>query len=295
MSMIPFSILPRSMFNMNEWFKPMDTLVPFMPTTLDMFDPFDELDHAVARNMQWLNKPEFIKPFDFPTVPQKYRITVDVCGYTPQSIKTEWKDGKLVVTGREEVKHEGEDFSIKEFKKTYELPTNAEPEKLVSFATSNGQLVIEVPLKEMTGFMNNELFPQVTDQIDGGKQVWFNCTLPQGVDPSKVHVTCKDRDVIIKVDDVKKKPDGISKMHFYKRSTMPPNTKFEDLKCTFDNGKNTLSIKAPIDMDYHPHHVHRSVPIEWTKGEQTKTTMPICGTKPTTQCCGPKSTCTTTH
>jgi HSP20 family molecular chaperone IbpA len=272
---------------MDQWFKPMDTLVPFTPTTmmpftpttLDMFDPFDELDHSVARNMQWLNKPEFIKPFDFPNVPQKYRITLDIFGFSPKSIKTEWVNNKLVVTGREEVRHEGEDFTIKEFKKTYELPTNAEHEKLVSFVTSHGQLVLEVPLKEAPMFMNAELFPQVLDQMDGTKQVWFNTTLPAGIDPTKVHVTCKDRDIIIKAEDIRKKPDGISKMHYYKRSTLPPNTNFESLKCTFD--KNMIEIKAPLDMDYKPHHVHRNVPIEWLKhpkpfavGDSTTTTTP---------------------
>jgi hypothetical protein len=69
MSLIPHSILPRSLFNMDQWFAPMNTLTPFTPSTLELFDPFDELDNSIARNMQWLTKPDFIKPFDFPTVP----------------------------------------------------------------------------------------------------------------------------------------------------------------------------------------------------------------------------------
>lgn len=264
MSLIPHTIIPRSMFNMDQWFKPMDVMQPFSQNTMDMFDPFDELDHSIARNMQWLNKPEFIKPFDFPTVPQKYRITLDIFGYNPKSIKTEWKDNKFVVSAREEVHHEGEgDFSVKEFKKTYELPTNAEHDKLVSFATPNGHLVVEFPLKDAPTFQNAELFPQVLDLPNGEKQVWMNCTLPVGIDPTKVHVTCKDRDVIIKAEDIRKKPDGISKMHYYKRSTLPPNTNWDKLHCTFD--KNMIEIKAPLDLDYKHHHVHRTVPITWLK------------------------------
>jgi len=260
---IPHSIAPRSSFNMDQWAKPMNSALATNPTSLCNFDPFDELDHAIGRNFQWLNKPDFIKPLDFPNVPQKYRITLDIFGYSPKSIKTEWKDNRLVVSGREEIRHEGEDFSVKEFKKTYELPVNAEHEKLVSFATSHGQLVLEVPLKEAPMFMNAELFPQVLEEMDGGKVVWMNCTLPHGLDPTKVHVTCKDRDIIIKAEDIRRKPDGISKMHYYKRSTLPPNTNFEQIKCTFDN--NMIEIKAPLDMDWTPHHIHRSVPIEWLK------------------------------
>jgi HSP20 family molecular chaperone IbpA len=201
---------------------------------------------------------------------------LDITGYNPKSIKTEWKDNKLIVSGREEVRHEGvDDFSVREFKKTYELPPNAEPEKLVSFAT-HGQIVFEVPLKNLTPtFTTSELYPQIQDQIDGGKQVYMNCSLPTDIDPKKVQVTCKDRDIIIKAEDIKKRPDGISKMHYYKRSTLPPNTKFEELKCTFDNNK--LEIKAPLDLEYKPHHIYRTVPIEWTKSA----TPQVC---PTTAC-----------
>jgi HSP20 family molecular chaperone IbpA len=263
MSIIPFNFIPRSMFNMNQWFKPLDVAFPFPQNTLDMFDAFDELDNKVARNLEWINKPDFIKAFDFPTIPQKYRITLDTFGYDPKSIKTEYKAGKLIVTGREETKEETTgDFHVKEFKKTFELPVNAEPERLAVFMTMPGQLVIDVPLKETPTFKNCELYPQVTDKMDGGKEVWFNCTLPTGIDPTKVHVSVKDRDVIVKMDDIKKKPDGVSKMHYYKRSSLPPNTKFEDLKCVYDEDSNKLCIKAPLDMDFKKHLMHCNYPVE---------------------------------
>jgi len=284
--------MPRSMFNTDQWIKPLETmektmgkwikpfttpfttpttptatdLVPYSPTTLDLFDPFDELDHTIGRNMQWLNKPDWMPTtLALPKVPQKYRITVDIFGYSPESIKTEWVNNKLVVTGKEEVKHEGEDFSVKQFKKTYEVPVNADHNKLVSFVTGHGQLVLEVPLKEAQFFNNAELFPQIVDHMDGGKEVFMNCTLPTFIDPTKVHVTCKDRDIIIKAEDIKKKPDGITKYHYYKRSTMPENTKFEEMKCTFDN--NMISFKAPLDMEYKPHHWWKHVPIEYLHGK----------------------------
>jgi len=295
--MIPFTYMPRSLFNMDDWFKPIDkmttqfptvpfptttfpgtpewfktfdkSLMPTMPTTLDVFDPFDELDTTLGRNMWWLNKPEWMTtPFGLPKVPQKFRITIDIFGYDPKSIKTEFINNKLVVTGKEEVKHEGEDFSIKEFKKTFEIPPNAEVDKLVSFVTGHGQLVLEIPLKEAQFFKTQELIPQIVDKMDGGKEVAMNCTLPAGIEPSKVHVTCKDRDLIIKFHDTKKKPDGISKVWFYKRSSWPENTKFEDLKCTFDN--NVVSIKAPLDMEFKPHHMWKSVPIDFKPAVTSK-------------------------
>jgi HSP20 family molecular chaperone IbpA len=248
--------MPRAFFDMNQWIKPLSTM-PFAPTTLEIFDPFDNMDTMLGHNMHWLNKPEFKSLF--PAVPQKYRITVDCFGYKPKSITCNWINNKLVVCGREEVKDEHEDFSIKEFKKSYDLPVNAVPEKLVSFFTG-GQFVIDVPLKETPLFKNSELVPQIIDTMEGGKVVEMTCAIPEGICPTKIHVTCKDRDLIIKAEDCQKKPDGITKFHYFKKSTFPVNTKFEDVKCTFD--KNLLTIKAPLDMDFKAHMCSLNVPVK---------------------------------
>ena len=100
----------------------------------------------LARNFHWINKPEFLKQFQTSTrVPQKYRVVVDCAGYEPKSIKTEISGRKLTVTGREEYKTGTDDFSTKEFKKAYDLPTHAETDKMVSFMTPYGNLIIEFP------------------------------------------------------------------------------------------------------------------------------------------------------
>jgi len=100
--------------------------------------------------LTWINKPwtEALLPL-MPKVPQKYRITVDCAGFSPSSIKTELKDDKksIVVSGKEEYKKSSDDFSNKEFKKTYMLPENCEKDKMISFMTVGDRLVIEFPLK----------------------------------------------------------------------------------------------------------------------------------------------------
>jgi len=257
MALIPHAFFPRSMFDMDKWMQPGHT----GPSTLDLFDPFDELDHTISRNLEWLNKPEFgLNPL-FPRVPQKYRITVDCSGYSPKSIKTEVKEGILTVSAREEDKHENDDFSIKEFKKTYKLPENSEVDKLVSFMTAQGQLVIEVPLREKEFHLNMDLFPKIVDTENGGKAVTLKFQVPENIDPSKVHVHIKDRDLIVKAEDKIEKPDSISRFFYYKRTTLPENTQFDSLKCNYDN--HQLSISAPLNLDYKPHH-RKVVPIEHT-------------------------------
>lgn len=173
MSLTPFGFIPsipRSMFDMDLWHRPigMDLMrrsLDFGPSTLDLFDPFDELDQMVSRNLMWLSRPDFMRPIFPVKVPQKYRITLDCSGYTPQSIKTEISGNRIHVSGREEEKISGENYSIKEFKKSYDLPINAETDKMASFMTSNGQLVIEIPLKspEPLNLFDEDFFPKVSD------------------------------------------------------------------------------------------------------------------------------------
>lgn len=246
MSLIPHGFFPRSQMDMDMWRRPFGEL-----STLEAFDPFDELDNTIGRNMQWLSRPEFAVP-SMPKVPQKYRITLDCTGYAPKSIKTEFgKDNKLTVSAREEQKDESGDYHIKEFKKTYTLPAHAEPEKLVSFVTGDGELCIEVPLKETAQHADADLFPKIVD-VNGGKQVQMQFAVPENIKPEHIHVNIKDRCLVVKAEEKKVKPDGVSKFHYYKKTTLPENTDFNGLKCNYDQATHKISVQAPIHLDWAP-------------------------------------------
>jgi len=258
MSLIPHGFFPRSAFDMDRWIDPVQHAGGH--NTMDLFDAFDELDHMMSRNLQWLARPQFETQLQQPIVPQKYRITLDCVGYSPASISTDVKGNKLTVTGKEETKDEHGDFHVKEFKKTYALPAHAETNKLASFMTRNGQLVIEMPLKEIAKHSNDDLFPRVVDvPATGGKQVQMKFHVPETIDPSKLHVSVKNRDLIVKAEDKVEKPDGVSRFYYYKRTTMPENTDFAALKCNF-NPDHSINIDAPIDLNFK--HGHRTIPIE---------------------------------
>jgi HSP20 family molecular chaperone IbpA len=246
------------MFDMDQWMK-----APFIGTsTLDLFDPYDELDNTISRNLHWLNKPDFLQTAILPKIPQKYRITVDCAGFKHESIKTQIKDNKLIVSGKEEEKTPGkEDYMIKDFKKTYDLPDNAQSDKLVSFMTSGGGLVIEVPLKETKKSPDSNLFPQIINEKDGNKSVAMDFNLPENINPSKVNVNIKDRDLILRVEDKVDQPDKISRFEFYQRTTLPENTKFDELKCVVD--KNQIHVTAPLNLNLE--RTSRSIPIETKK------------------------------
>lgn len=172
----------------------------------------------ISRNLNWLSRPEFLNYMPlFPKVPQKYRISIDCSGFSPKSIKTDLKGNKLVVHGQEESKVEGtHDYSKREFRKTFDLPANAEHDKMVSFMTGNGNLIVELPLKETKTSPNSDLYPHIVDNPDGTKNVSMKFTLPPNVDPAKAHVMVKDRDLILRVEDKVERPDLTSKYYFYK-------------------------------------------------------------------------------
>lgn len=274
MSLIPHGFFPRSKFDYDIWHRPLS--VGLSPSTLDLFDPFDALDHNLCRNLLWIDRPDFlhdvIGPM-VPRVPHKYRITVDCHGYNPKSINTEITadKSKLIVSAKENegVSANGdEDYSIKEFRRSYKLPKDVETDKMVSFVTGDGHLVIEFPVRESDEAKTKkrresagDLFPVITEDESGQKRVRMSLDLPDSFDPSKVKVTCKDRDVIVQAEDKVDKPDGMSQFYYYRRSTLPDNTDFDALKCTID--KNKLMIEAPCHANSRPS--HRSIPVESKK------------------------------
>lgn len=245
---------------MDEWIR----AAPYGLSTLDVFDPFDELDHTISRNLSWLDRPEFLNTMPLlPKVPQKYRITIDCTGFSPKAIKHEFKSNKLIVSGREESRQEskepgGEDFSIREFKKSFELPKHAEHDKLVSFMAPDGHLVFEMPLKETKTSPNSELVPQITENQNGTKNVTMKFALPPECDSSKASVMVKDRDLIFRCEDKVEKPDKIAKYYIYKRTTLPENTEFEKLNCVQEG--NQIVCCAPLNTEFK--RSYRTVPIE---------------------------------
>lgn len=85
---------------------------------------------------------------------------------------------------------------------------------------------------------------QYAPKVTGDGRVAIDITLPDHVDPSKVNVSCKDREIIIKAEDRQDRADGHSSFSFYQRSTLPPETDLNQMRATINN--NRLSITAPV-------------------------------------------------
>lgn len=258
MSLLKPQYFPRSMFE-THWPAEGQKKDPLM---LDMFDPYDELDRSIAKNLYWIDRPKFLKEIlEQPRVPHKFRITLDCLGFDSDTIKIKVKNKKIIVSGGNGRVDLGDgDFIHKEFRRTFDIPDNAESDNMVSFLTSIGNLVIEIPLvtehKKVRG--KNEMEPKMMTDSSGNQIFHLNIYLPVGIDPSNIKVTCKDNDLIVRGEQIKQSKDDYSKIHIYKRCKLPENTDFDQLKCVLDNDQ--LFIKAPIKQGHSTE--KRTIPIE---------------------------------
>ena len=107
---------------------------------------------------------------------------------------------------------------------------------------------------------HGDLVPKITDVSGGGKTMTMKFCLPDNYDQTKIWLFIKDRDFIVKTEDMAQKIQTHAKFFYYKRIVLPENTDFEMLKCTCEGNK--LVITAPLKTEYKG---VRTVPIEFKK------------------------------
>lgn len=60
-----------------------------------------------------------------PAISEKFRVQLNVAGFNPESIKTRIDGRKVIVEAKQEERQGEGDYSIREIRKTYELPEHA--------------------------------------------------------------------------------------------------------------------------------------------------------------------------
>ena len=159
----------------------LDYTKPPNNSNVNTFRSYTDYDYYISSpNVIWINKPASVEPSDIQKAARKHRIIVDCYGFKSSSIKTELRDKQIDVIAYEEEKRSKSNFSVREFKRTFDIPSQAEVDKLVSFLTKNGLLVIEVPLKPDDQF---DLLPRISDD---GKSVSYKFSVPDNFDISKL-------------------------------------------------------------------------------------------------------------
>ncbi|CAF0882186.1 unnamed protein product [Adineta steineri] len=263
---VPVGRFPRHLFDFEN----------FLGQSLDVFDPFDEVDlasHRMQNALQWLQDPPRAQRELCPVTghkkrahTDKFRVTLDVTGYKPEDLSVKVIGRKLFIDGKQELR-DGEDFSTKEMRKTYELPDNASLEHMTSFLTAKGTLVVEFPLitvhKERDDhhhqlqkygankkdfnfdeFFKSSFEPKITDSTEtGGKKIDMSLDMT-GFKPNQIQLHLKDHDLIVQAESSATDKHHTGRSYIYKAITLPPNIDVEHMRSFLHDGKR-LVITAP--------------------------------------------------
>lgn len=199
------------------------------PKRLSFFD-------TSFQNWSSFKQRPFFQRFSSISQPTKHRIIVDCHEYQPKNLKCEVIGDKIHVLGREEIKYTSDDYSIKEFKKTYKLPNNVESEKLITFF-NRGNLIIEMPYKNYPEPPSERINHQI---INNGRLIKLSLTIPSEFHAKELSVTCRDQLLIIKGE----KLTDTRKSQFYRQYNLPSNVDFDQIKCELRD--NQMTIEAPL-------------------------------------------------
>jgi HSP20 family molecular chaperone IbpA len=263
---LPVGHFPRHLFDFEN----------FLGPSLDLFDPFDEIDlasHRMQTALQWLQDPPRLQRELCPVTghkkrshSDKFRVTLDVTGYKPEDLSVKVVGRKLYIDGKQEFR-DGEDYSVKEMRKVYDIPENASFEHMTSFLTTKGTLVVEFPLVTQTKerddhhhqlqkygdnvkefnfdeFFKSAFEPKICDDTEkGGKKIDLSLDMT-GFRPDQIQIHLKDHDLIVQGESSSSDKHHTARSYIYKAVTLPPNIDVEHMRSFLHDGKR-LIITAP--------------------------------------------------
>jgi len=259
----------------------------FFGDQLDFFDPwrdFDTFPTALAARpnaFRWVNQPLRLihsNQQNEPTSPaphaEKFRVQLNVAGFNPETIKTKVDGRKVVVEAKQEDRQPDGDFSIREIRKTYELPEHANAGRMASYVTPNNMLIIEAPIEnpeverriqqakndnqslaqfghyrdplfDYAGFLNGSDFqPRIVDKGNNQKQLEMNLGM-KNFKPQEIKVSVKNNEIIVQGEHQHKDANRSERSFFFKSATLPPGTQVDHLQSHLtDDGQ--LKIEAPF-------------------------------------------------
>jgi HSP20 family molecular chaperone IbpA len=259
----------------------------FFGDQLDLFDPWRDFDtfptalSARPNAFRWINEPLRLTHGNHnahPTSPapqsDKFRVQLNVAGFNPETIKTKVEGRKVIVEAKQEDRQSDGDYSVREIRKTYELPEHADANRLASYVTPNNMLVVEVPIQnpeterrlqqakdsnqsltqfgqyrdplfDYAGFLGGPDFqPHIVDKGNNQKQLEMSLEMKK-FRPEEIKVSVKNNELIVQGEHRHKDANRSERSFFYKSATLPPGTQVEHLATQLtDDGK--LKIEAPF-------------------------------------------------
>jgi HSP20 family molecular chaperone IbpA len=283
MSLLPFH--PDPFFD--------DLFDPFLFYPIHLYDPWFDVPlvppaPVIRKSFRWVKRQERVVyhstnttntvtniPVKLSPPPlERFRVQLDVTGFTPESIRTRIEGQRIIVEAKQEDRQAFGDFNLRELRKSYELPGPADANQLISHLGSNNMLFIEVPIKNpeserrldvvkrqsqsLVGFGNQsdpfndnaelfggpDLLPRIVDKGFSGKQVQLTIDM-KNYRPDEIKVSVKHNILVVRGEHRYNDGNRYERAYFFKTATLPRGTQVDQLKSTFsDDGQ--LKIEAPF-------------------------------------------------
>ncbi|CAF0861001.1 unnamed protein product [Adineta ricciae] len=264
------------------------------------FDTFPTALSTTPSSFRWINQPRRISRSSFyttsgntnstnggntlipvtttvttPALSEKFRVQLNVAGFNPETIRTRVEGRRVVVEAKQEDRQGDGDYSIREIRKTYDLPEHADASNLASYVTPNNMLVIEVPIFhpqverrisqtvadtnsltqfgqyrdpifDYAGFIGSSDFhPHIIDtNINGQKQLKMSLAV-KNYRPEQIKVSVKNNELIVQAENVYNDNTRSERSFLTKSISLPPGAQIEQLR-SFLNVDGILEIEAPF-------------------------------------------------
>lgn len=175
-------------------------------------------------------------------LPQIYRIVIDCgcLGFDPKLLKT-------AINRVQDNTHLIVCSDIRrgcQFKRSYTLPKEVVSRKMKKYVTPNGQLVIEFCYLDTPTSLALNLQPKICNAPEG-KCVHVHVPIPDFVDPSKVQLQVKGRELIVRLEErIIPHCDSAGRVLYHNRVKLPDNTNVSAISAKSD--KHKLTIVAPV-------------------------------------------------
>ncbi|CAF0889682.1 unnamed protein product [Rotaria sp. Silwood1] len=213
-------------------------------------------------------------PVPIPVQSEKFRVQLNVAGFNPETIKTRVEGRKVIVEAKQEDRQSNGDFSVREIRKTYDLPEHADSNNFASFVTPNNMLVIEVPINipqlehrqsqiladpqalllfgqyrdpifDYPGFLaSSEFRPRVVDVGNGQRQIKLSLAV-KNYRPEQIKVSVKNNELLVQAEHSYNDNNRSERSFLTKSIILPPGTQVDQLR-SFLNPDGQLEIEAPF-------------------------------------------------
>jgi len=281
----------------------------FFGDQLNFFDPWRDFDtfptalSTIPNSFRWINEPSRIHrasassfhtggnigsgntllPITTTTTPalsEKFRVQLNVAGFNPDTIKTRVEGRKVIVEAKQEDRQGEGDYSIREIRKTYDLPEHADSTNLASFVTPNNMLVIEVPINQprlerrpsqtladtqaltQFGLFRDPIFdypafiaspdfrPRIIDTGINGQKLVKMALAVKNYRPEQIKVSVKNNELLVQAEHNYSDNNRSERSFLTKSIILPPGTQVDQLQ-SFLNTEGQLEIEAPFNEPTH--------------------------------------------